>query len=111
MTTLSIAKMNLELLSKFVSNHTLTPLKSGSRSTEINPVERSRTDSSNGSRGASSGAKSKLLLGENVRHSRFGTGRVLAHWSDGTVLIRFDDLARNQLIWPSFLDRANGQRR
>ena len=110
MTTLSIAKMNVELLSKFVSNHTLTPIKSGSRSTEINPAERSRAASSNGSQGTASGAKSKLRLGENVQHSRYGTGRVLAHWPGGTVLVRFDNLAKNQLIWPSFLDRAKGQR-
>ena len=70
MTTLSIAKANIELLSNFLTNHTLTPFKSGPRSTEINPAERSRADSSNGSRGVSSGDKSKLRLGENVRHSR-----------------------------------------
>ncbi|MEE9513895.1 MAG: hypothetical protein V3V46_07435 [Anaerolineales bacterium] len=110
MTTLSITKANLELLSKFFTNHTLAPFKSGPRSTSINPVERSRAGSSYESSGASSGANSKLRLGENVQHSRYGTGRVLAHWSDGTVLVRFDDLAKNQLIWPSFLDRANGQR-
>jgi hypothetical protein len=110
MNTLSNAKVNVGLLSKFVTNHTLTPLKTNPRSTEIRPVEKSRTDSSSGSRVASSAANPKLRLGENVRHSRFGTGWVLAHWSDGTVLVRFDNLAKNQLIWPSFLDRANGQR-
>ena len=110
MITLSIAKMNIELLSKFVSNHTLTPLKSGSRSTEISPAERSHAASSNGSQGTASGARSNLRLGENVQHSRYGTGRVLAHWADGTILVRFDNLAKNQLIWPSFLDRANSQR-
>ena len=110
MTTLSIAKAHLDLLSKFVTNHTLRPFKTDPRSAEIKPVQRSRTKSGNGFRGASSAAKSKLRLGENVRHSRYGTGRVLAHWSDGTVLVRFDNLAKNQLIWPSFLDRANGQR-
>jgi hypothetical protein len=111
MTTLSIAIANLELLSKIFTNHTLTPLNSGSRSTEIVPVERSRTESDNGFHGASSAANSKLRLGEIVRHSRYGAGRVLAHWPDGTVLVRFDGLAKNQLIWPSFLDRANGHLR
>ncbi len=111
MTTLSIAKANFEFLSKFVTNHTLAPLKISPRSTEIHVVEQSRTESGNGFGGASSAAKAKLRLGENVRHSRYGTGRVLAHWADGTVLVRFDDLVKNELIWPSFLDRADGQRR
>ena len=110
MNTLSNAKLNVGHLSKFVTNHTLTPLKTSLRSTDVRPFEKSRTASSNGSQGASSAAKPKLRLGENVRHGRFGTGRVLAHWSDGTVLVRFDDMAKNHLIWPSFLDRANGQR-
>ena len=111
MTTLSIAKENLEFLSKFVTNHTLTPLKISPRATEINLGEQSGTESGNRFGGTSSAAESKLRLGENVRHSRHGTGRVLAHWADGTVLVRFDDLAKNELIWPSFLDRADGQRR
>jgi hypothetical protein len=111
MTTLSIAKANLELLSKFFTNHTLTPLKFGFRTNDINPAERSRVCSSNEFRGASSAANSRLRLGESVQHSRYGAGRVLAHWADGTVLVRFDGLAKNQLIWPSFLDRANGHLR
>ncbi len=110
MNTLSIAKMSVELLSNGVTHHTL-PLKTDPRSAELKSAERSVTENGKGSRGASSSAKAKLQLGEAVRHSRHGVGRVLAHWADGTILVRFDNLAQNQLIWPSFLDRVNGQRR
>lgn len=111
MNTLSTAEMTVELLSNDVTHHTRTPLKTDTRSTELKSAERSGTVNGKGSRGASSEAKAKLRLGEAVRHSRYGVGRVLAHWADGTILVRFDNMAKNQLIWPSFLDRANGQRR
>ena len=110
MNTLSVVKMSVEPLSTGFTNHTL-PLKTDSRLAEFNPVRRSVPTNGIGSGEASSAAMPKLRLGENVRHGRHGTGRVLAHWPDGTVLVRFDDMAKNQLIWPSFLDRANGQRR
>lgn len=46
-------------------------------------------------------------LGEPVRHGQFGRGRVVAHWPDGTLLVRFEDMAKSRLVWPSFLDRVN----
>ena len=110
MNTLSIVKMSVDLVSNGDTHHTL-PLKTDTRSTEVKAAERSRTRSSAGAREPTSAAKSKLRLGEVVRHSRFGRGRVLAHWADGTILVRFDDVANNQLIWPSFLDRVNGHQR
>ena len=42
-------------------------------------------------------------LGETVNHGGFGVGRVMAHWPDGRILIRFDGKARNQLVFPSLL--------
>ncbi len=109
MNTLSILKMSVGQLSNGVTHHTL-PLKTDPRSAELNSAQRLVTENGPGSRGASSAAKTKLRLGETVRHSRHGVGRVLAHWADGTILVRFDSLAQNQLIWPAFLDRVNGQR-
>jgi hypothetical protein len=108
MNTLSILKMSVEILSTGFTNHTL-PLKSAPRSANADPAWKAATENGKGSRGASS-AKAKLQLGDAVRHSRHGVGRVLAHWADGTILVRFDNLAQNQLIWPPFLDRVDGQR-
>ena len=72
---------------------------------------RSITENTMRSSSPSSPNNSKLRLGEAVRHSGFGAGQVLAHWPDGTLLVRFDNLAKNRLVWPSFLSRANGQGR
>jgi hypothetical protein len=108
MNTLSIVRMSVENLSTGFTNHTL-PLKSAPRSAKVNPAQRAATENGKRSREAST-AKTKLQLGDAVRHSRHGVGRVLAHWADGTILVRFDNLTQNQLIWPSFLDRVNGQR-
>jgi hypothetical protein len=44
---------------------------------------------------------------EPVRHSRFGMGRVVSAWPDGRLLVRFDSLEKNQLVFPSFLKRVN----
>lgn len=73
--------------------------------------ERSRTETSKRSNGSSSLTESKPRIGEAVRHSRYGKGQVLAHRPDGTLLIRFNNSTKNRLVWPSFLDRPNGQRR
>jgi hypothetical protein len=110
MNTPSIVKMSVGLLSKDVPHHTL-PHKTDTRSTEFKSAEKSVLANGNRSGGTSSSAKPRLQLGEAVRHSRHGVGRVLAHWADGTVQVRFENLAENQLIWPSFLDRVNGQLR
>lgn len=53
-------------------------------------------------------ADSKFRLGDVVHHGRFGPGRVLAHWPDGTVMVRFDRLAKNRLVWPAFLNGIGG---
>jgi hypothetical protein len=57
----------------------------------------------------SSGTASSYRLGDAVRHNGFGSGRVMAHWPDGTLLIRFDRETKNRLVWPSLLDRINGR--
>lgn len=51
-------------------------------------------------------ADSRFRLGDAVRHGRFGSGRVQAHWPDGTVQVRFDRAARSRLVWPAFLERV-----
>lgn len=72
----------------------VTPLRSDSRS-----AERSGTTTS------------RPRLGEAVHHSQYGDGQVLAHWPDGTLLVRFHSTAKSRLVWPSFLDIVNGQQR
>ena len=81
------------------------------RTTETNAIKRSVTDNQPRFNGSSSAMTSKPRLGETVRHSRYGKGRVLAHWPDGTLLIRFGNEAKNRLVSPSLLYRMNGQRR
>ena len=109
MNTLSIVKISARLLSTGFTNHTLL-LNGAPRLAKLNTAQRSVAENGKGSPGASPSSKTKLQLGEVVRHSRHGLGRVLAHWADGTILVSFDNLAQNHLIWPSFLDRVNGQR-
>jgi hypothetical protein len=60
---------------------------------------------------ACSGSASGFRLGETVQHGRFGTGRVMSHWPDGRLLVRFDGAVKSRLIFPSLLNRANGRRR
>ncbi len=48
-------------------------------------------------------------LGEAVHHGSFGTGRVMSHWPDGRLVVRFDNAVKNRLIFPSLLNRVNGQ--
>jgi len=72
---------------------------------------KSRTEKSIRSSKASSGTAPGYRLGEVVQHGQFGTGRVMAHWPDGTLLVRFDSMAKSRLVFPSLLDRVNGRRR
>ena len=44
---------------------------------------------------------------ESVHHSRFGMGRIISTWPDGRLLVRFESLGKNQLVFPSFLKREN----
>ncbi len=111
MNTLSNAAMSVELLSNDVTHHTLTPPKIYTRSTELKTAEGPVIDGKEGSSKPLFAARSRLRLGEAVRHSKFGSGQVLAHLPEGTLLIRFDNGAMNRPIWPSFLDRVNGQLR
>jgi len=70
-------------------------------------AERPRPE--NGSRlSHASPAAPGLRLGEAVHHGQFGPGRVTAHWPDGTLQVRFEGAARSRLVWPSFLDCADG---
>jgi hypothetical protein len=86
------------------THHTLTRRNAATRSAENSRVRNTKRSSR-----SSLPANSKLLLGEAVRHSRFGAGQVLAHSPDGTVLVRFEGTAKNVPVWPSFLQRVNGR--
>lgn len=61
--------------------------------------------------GSPSLPNSKPRIGASVDHSRYGNGKVMAHYPDGTILVRFDNSAKNRRIWLSFLNLANNQRR
>ena len=52
---------------------------------------------------AAFGKKGRICLGASVWHCTYGNGHVLAHWPDGRLLIAFDRMADNQLIFPSML--------
>ena len=111
MKTLSNVEMSAELQSNDVTHHTLAPLRTARRLAELKPAEKSKTENRKGSRKPSSPTESRPRLGKAVSHSRYGRGEVLAHWPGGTLLVRFDNAAKNRLVWPSFLDRVNGHRR
>ena len=106
MSITSTLEMNTKMQSHDRSLDPVAPQRTDTRS-----AERSRTENKMRYSGPSSLTNSKPRLGEAVRHSRFGDGQVLAHWPDGTLLVRFDNVTKNQLVWPSFLRRANGQQR
>ncbi|MFQ5922506.1 MAG: hypothetical protein ACE5M4_06645 [Anaerolineales bacterium] len=71
---------------------------------------KSKTEKSTRSSKASSEPAPSYRLGDAVHHGRFGTGQVMAQWPDGTLLVRFDRAVKSRLVWPSLLDRVNGQR-
>ncbi len=71
---------------------------------------KSRTEKSTRSSKASSAKAPSYRLGEVVHHGHFGTGRVMANWPDGALLIRFDNAVKSRLIFPSLLNRVNSQR-
>ncbi len=99
-------KIGTRVRSHNKTHHRVAPLRTNTRSAEM-----PRTENKMRSNKSSSLTGSKPRLGESVRHSRHGNGEVLAHWPDGTLLVRFDNATKNRLVWPSFLDRVNGQRR
>jgi hypothetical protein len=89
-----------------ITHHTRTQQNANTLSAEV-PGAKKGTRSND----SSSRANSRLALGEAVRHGRHGNGQVVAHWPNGTVLVRFDGAPKSLLVWPSFLDRVCGQRR
>jgi hypothetical protein len=48
-------------------------------------------------------------LGEAVNHNQWGNGQIMAHWPDGSLLVKFDGAVKNRLVFPTLLDRVNGQ--
>jgi hypothetical protein len=70
----------------------------------VRSAVRSRTENGISPRKVSSGKAPARRLGDAVHHSQFGSGRVMAHWPDGTFLIRFEDEAKSRLVWPSLLN-------
>jgi hypothetical protein len=57
---------------------------------------------------ASPGKRLQYHVSENVQHDRFGAGRVIARWPDGSLLVKFEQEVGNRLVWPSLLARGSG---
>ena len=74
-------------------------------------VAKARTTGGIRSASPSSRTISGYRLGDAVLHGSFGAGQVMAHWPDGTLVVRFDGETKSRLIWPSLLDRVNSRRR
>lgn len=99
MNALSILEIGSKVWSKDKAHRLAARLGQSERS-----AARSRTENSIRSGQGSSGIALSYRLGQTVHHSRFGTGRVMAHWPDGTLLVRFDGADKNRLVFPSLLD-------
>jgi hypothetical protein len=82
MNTLSILEMGTKVWSKGKAQHLVAMLRQYVRS-----VARFKTENSIRSDKGSSATALSYRLGQVVHHSRFGTGRVMAHWPDGTLLV------------------------
>lgn len=99
MNTLSILEIGARVWSKDTAQHFVATLKQYARS-----AARFKTENSIRSGKGSSRTALRYRLGQIVHHSRFGTGRVMAHWPDGTLLIKFDRAGGHRLVIPSLLD-------
>lgn len=49
-------------------------------------------------------------IGEAVQHAGYGTGQVIGHWPDGRLQIRFDNMVKSQLVFPTLVNCVNGHR-
>ena len=99
MNTLSTLEIGTKVWSKDKAQHLVALLRQYVRS-----AARSRTENSVRSSKDSFWTASSYRLGQTVHHSRFGTGRVMAHWPDGTLLVRFDGAVKSRLVFPSLLN-------
>ena len=70
----------------------------------VRSAARSRTENSIRSGKGSTGTTPSYQLGQIVHHGRFGTGRVMAHWPDGRLQVKFNGADKNRLVFPSLLD-------
>jgi hypothetical protein len=99
MNTLSTLEIGTKVWSKDKTQRLVALLRKYARS-----AARSRTENSIRSGKSSSGTAPSYRLSQTVHHSRFGTGRVMVHWPDGTLLVRFDGAVKSRLVFPSLLD-------
>lgn len=101
MNTSSTLEMNMELQSNIKTYRPETSLRNFASF-----IAKSKTAISIRSSNASSKKAQSYRLGEVVHHGHFGSGRVMALWPDGSLLVRFDDAVKSRLIFPSLLDRV-----
>ncbi len=99
MQALSSIETSVEIQVREATHHTPTAPDAAARAA-AEPNRRSA--------GSAAPKNTRLQLGDLVRHGRYGSGRVLAHWPDGTVQVRFNRTARNRLVWPAFLESLSG---
>jgi hypothetical protein len=99
MNTPSTLEMSMKLQSNFKTYRPITPLRDFARL-----IVRVKTAISIHPNMVSSGIAVNYRLGEAVHHGQFGSGRVMAHWPDGSLLVRFDGAAKSRLVFPSLLN-------
>lgn len=95
---LSSAPASQSAQARKVTHHTLTTRLASALSAVKRLLERWQPGSPARGRG-------RLLLGAEVRHGGYGVGQVVSHWPDGRILVRFERLGENLLVWPSTLDQ------
>jgi hypothetical protein len=98
MNTSSILEIGTRVWSKDKAQHLLAMLR-----LHVGSALRFKTENSIRSGKGSFRTALSFRLGQVVYHSRFGTGRVMAHWPDGTPLFKFDGEDQNRLVFPSLL--------
>lgn len=98
MNTPSTLEMSMELRSNVKTYSPATPLRNFA-----SLIARAKTVISIRPSKVSSGIAVNYRLGEAVHHGQFGAGRVMAHWPDGSLLVRFDSAVKSRLVFPSLL--------
>jgi hypothetical protein len=48
-------------------------------------------------------------IGQTVHHGDFGSGRIVAAWPDGRLLVKFTSRGDNLLVFPSLLMMEHGR--
>lgn len=111
MTTLSNPETDVDLPLVGSALHAVLTLKNLAHLRQHASPTTSRDDRRTISPRPRARTKSRPQLGGAVLHGTYGPGKVMAHWPDGTLLVRFDRLRKSRLVSPSHLGRfRSGER-